>query len=77
MKIQHEKLKMIINSLAVTREDEADCEDCFDELDVYAEMLRNGKDPEVVMPMIKQHLTVCKCCKEELEGLLIALEGLD
>lgn len=77
MKIESEKLKMIINSLVITKENEADCEDCFSELDVYAEMLRNGKDPDEVMPMIKHHLTVCRCCKEELEGLIAALDSLE
>jgi hypothetical protein len=77
MKIQQDKIKMIISSLAITQEDEADCVDCYEELDVYAEMLKDGKDPDVVMPMIKHHLEVCKCCREELEGLISALESLD
>ena len=77
MKIQEEKIKMILGALSITSDDEADCVDCYDELDVYAEMLREGKDPDEVMPMIKHHLKLCKCCKEELEGLLASLETLD
>ena len=77
MKLQQEKIKMILNSLAITQDDEADCSDCHKELDVYAEMLREGKSPDEVMPMIKHHLELCKCCREELEGLLAALDSLD
>jgi len=77
MKIKQDKIKMILSSLSITKDDEADCVDCYDELDVYAEMLKEGNDPEEVMPMIKQHLEVCKCCREELEGLLAALESLE
>lgn len=77
MKIDSEKLKIILGALSITNEEESDCGDCHDELDVYADLLRDGKDPKEVKPMIKHHLTVCKCCREELEGLLAALESLD
>ncbi len=77
MKIKQEKIKMILDALASTNDDEADCKDCFEKLDVYAEMLNEGKDPDEVMPMIKHHLELCRCCREELSGLMAALEALE
>ena len=77
MKIKQEKIQMLLKSLASTHDDEADCKDCFDKLDIYADMLKEGKDTDEIMPMIKHHLELCTCCSEELNGLLAALESLD
>ena len=41
-----------------TREDEIVCDDCYDKVDRYVDMLREGKDPATILPKVKQHLEV-------------------
>ena len=57
--------------------DEIACGDCFDALDRYVEMLRDGKDPGEVLPHVKAHLGICSGCDEEFRALIAILEALD
>lgn len=66
-----------MQSLTVTEEVEIGCEDCFEEIDKYVEMLRQGKDPAKVMPLVQHHLDICNCCREDFEALLASLEATD
>ena len=75
MKIQPETLAKILQALNSTHEVEIGCEDCFEEIDQFVEMLQGGQDPEQVMPLVKHHLDVCKCCHEEFDALVVALEA--
>lgn len=77
MKLDPETLSKIMQSLTVTEEVEIGCEDCFDEIDKYVEMLRQGKDPAKVMPLVQHHLDICNCCREDFEALLESLEATD
>ena len=77
MKLDQDTLSKIMQSLIVTEETEIGCEDCFEEIDKYVEMLRQGKDPAKVMPLVQHHLDICSCCREDFEALLESLEATD
>lgn len=53
------------------------CDDCYDVIDQYADMLRAGKDAESLLPGVKQHLTECGDCDVEFKALLIILQSVD
>jgi hypothetical protein len=57
--------------------DEIACEDCFNALDRYVEMLRSGKDAGEVLPQVKAHLGMCSGCDEEFRALIAILEAMD
>ncbi len=67
-------IKKLLDSLEKTREDEANCGEVFDHLDVYAEFVARGEDPSELLPLVKQHLEICNCCHQELEALVRILE---
>ncbi len=46
-------------------------------VDQYVDMLREGKSPAEVMPLVKHHITLCPPCREEFEALLVALDAID
>ena len=48
--------KNLLKSALETEEIEITCEECFEGLDAYVELLLEGMDPAEVMPMVKQHL---------------------
>ncbi len=51
------------------------CEDCFEVLDRYAEMVEAGQDVSKEYPEVKKHLEDCFCCGEEFQALQAALEA--
>jgi hypothetical protein len=75
MKIEPETLAKILQSLTITNEIEIGCEDCYEEIDQFVEMLQEGKDPAKVMPLVQHHLDICACCHEEFDALVAALEA--
>jgi len=76
MKLTTDKLKKLIRMVKVTKSEEIGCDDCFDELDEFAEMKLAGKSPEEAMPLVKDHLDRCNSCREEYEALLEAMRSL-
>ena len=77
MKIELSTLKKVLQSLTITEVEEMTCSECFHEIDQYVDMLREGKSPAEVMPLVKHHITLCPPCREEFEALLVALEAID
>ena len=77
MKLEPETLAKVLMSLTNLQDVEIGCEDCFIEIDQFAEMLRKGKDPAKVMPLVQHHLDLCQCCHEEFEALILALDAQD
>ena len=63
-------MKMITN----TREDEIDCDEVHNVVDVYAEAVARGEDPSEILPLVKHHLEMCAPCLEEYEALMRILE---
>jgi hypothetical protein len=69
-----ETLKGVSGMLAATEEREIGCDEAFELLDQYAEIVARGDDPTVLLPLVKHHLDICKDCREELQALLRILE---
>lgn len=75
MKLDKHNLKRIIDVALHTQEEEIGCTECFEHMDRYAEMLRAGKDPAQVLPLVDDHLQRCQNCREEFEILLTVLDA--
>jgi hypothetical protein len=68
-----DKIAGMVAMVAMTRPDEIDCNECFEQLDRFAELHLSGKDPAEAMPLVQDHLERCGDCREEFEALLAAL----
>jgi predicted anti-sigma-YlaC factor YlaD len=77
MIIDQEVLKKLLQVITTTHTRELDCEECFDQLDCYAEMALAGKSVSEALPLVKSHLETCSACREEYEALLAALQALE
>jgi len=66
--------KELLKSAFETEEIELTCEECFEGLDEYVELLLEGMDPAEVMPLLKQHLNQCNCCTEEIKAMMVMLQ---
>jgi hypothetical protein len=70
-----EKVKYLIQSIQETKDDEIACADCFAVLDQFMELVMQGNDAAVLMPLVQDHLDRCGDCHEEFEALLVALRA--
>jgi len=69
-----EILKNYLIAVQHTHEVEYDCDEVYNLMDQYTEMVNSGEDAAQLMPLVKQHLEMCHCCLEEYEALLRILE---
>ena len=76
MTLDHQTLREMIRGIVTTRPDEIACDNCFDKLDQFAELVLAGKDVSDAMPLIQHHLDHCKDCREEFDALLQSLKAL-
>ncbi len=66
-------VKDMVQMVAATRPDEIGCDECFEQLDRFAETVLAGKNAAEAMPLVQDHLNRCGDCREEFEALLTAL----
>jgi hypothetical protein len=76
MQLESGALKKIVRGILTAHPDEIACDECFEQLDRFAEEVLTGKDPTEAMPLVQDHLERCGCCREEFEALLNALRAL-
>ena len=75
MKMDQDLLKKFLEKVSLTRQEEIDCQDVFELIDIYAEMTAMGQDAGDVLPLVKHHLDMCAECLEEYQALLRILES--
>ena len=75
-KLEVEKLKMLVRAIITTRPDEIGCDECYEQLDRFVEMELAGRNPAEAMPLVEDHLSRCRECREEFEALLGALRAV-
>lgn len=77
MKLTPRILKGLLRAVRMTRPDEIGCDDCFDELDRFAELTLAGRDADEALPLVADHLRKCGNCREEFEALMAALQTIE
>ena len=65
----------LVRVVAVTRETEIGCDECFERLDGFAEAELSGVEASTAMPLVGDHLQKCEDCRSKFEALLTALRG--
>lgn len=75
MFLKLDTLKKMIHDIGSTRPDEIGCDECFEQLDRFAELVLAGKPVAEAMPLVQDHLDRCGDCREEFETLLRALRA--
>ena len=56
-------------------EAELTCEECFEQLDRYVELERDGRDADAAVPGMAPHLEGCPACREDHDSLVALLEA--
>jgi translation initiation factor 2B subunit (eIF-2B alpha/beta/delta family) len=68
-------VQKLIEMVKNTREVEFSCEDVYNILDQYTELVNRGDDSAELMPLVEHHIEICPDCREEFEALLRILEA--
>ena len=69
-------LKRMARSIAGTREHEIGCDECFEEIDRFVDLVLAGKNAAQATPLVQAHLDRCDNCREEYEALLAAVRAV-
>ncbi len=75
MAFKLDTLKKMMHNVMSTRPDEIGCDDCFEQLNRFAELVLAGQPAAALMPLVRDHLDRCADCHEEYEALLRALKA--
>lgn len=70
-------LKKLLKQLERTQQEELTCDECFELLDEFAQLAHEDRAPGELMPLVEQHLELCRDCREEYEALIATLEGME
>ena len=77
MALTPDQISSLLNQIASTTSNDADCDGCFQRLAEFAErQLANREIPEALRS-VESHLKQCACCQDEYDALLQALAALE
>jgi hypothetical protein len=65
----------LVRIVAETHETEIGCDECFEQLDSFAEISVSGAEASFAMPLVGDHVDKCADCRSKFEALLRALRG--
>jgi hypothetical protein len=74
--LDKEMLKNLVMGIYSTRTDELTCDECFEQVGLFAEMVLAGKNAAEALPLVQDHLDRCPECHKEFEILLDALKSM-
>lgn len=63
----------LLSMLGRTEADEYSCDEAYELLDKYADLVEKGSDASKLLPFVERHLELCDNCREELAALLAAI----
>jgi hypothetical protein len=70
-----DRFRAIVRGIMTARPDEIGCAECSEHMDRFVEMMRAGANAGAVMPLVQDHLSRCRDCREEYEALLVAVRA--
>ena len=75
MMLKRDEVLKLVRVVAETHETEIGCDECFEQLDSFAETVISGAEASFAMPLVGDHLDKCADCRSKFEALLTALRG--
>ena len=73
--VDEDSVTTLMRLIEKTNEGEYSCEETFDLLDEYVELVAADEDVEALMPLVKKHVDHCPDCGPRYEILLDILQN--
>ncbi|GEM_PF-2484895 len=70
-------LRRLVEGVLSTEEEEIGCDECFEELDRFAELVLAGREIPEALWLVQAHLERCGDCREEFEALWLVQAHLE
>ncbi len=64
----------ILRWLEMTQEEELSCGEVLERMGQFAELDLAGEDTAALLPLVKEHLKLCRDCRDEYEALVRVLQ---
>ena len=74
--LRRDDIVKLVRVVAETHETEIGCDECFEQLDSFAETEISGAEASAAMSLVGDHLDKCADCRSKFEALLTALRGM-
>jgi hypothetical protein len=71
--LKRDDVVKLVRVVAQTREIEIGCDECFEQLDSFAETELSGVEASAAMPLVRDHLDKCADCRSKFEALRTAV----
>ena len=68
-------LKTMVRGIVTTRQDEIGCDECFEQVDRFAEMVLEGRTAAEALPLVGVHKKRCVDCRGAFEAHLNELRA--
>ena len=65
----------LMRTILSAEDEDITCDECYEHIDQYVDMLRAGENAATVLPKVKTHLEQCRCCESELQAFIAILEA--
>jgi len=75
MMLKRDDVVKLVRVVAETREIEIGCDECFEQLDSFAEAELSRVDASAAMPLVRDHLDKCADCRSKFEALRTAVRS--
>lgn len=75
MPLDRQQVKALVTSVAETREDEINCDECLAGMAEFAETQLVGAEIPAALQRIEAHLSVCSECTEEYQLLFDVVQS--
>jgi hypothetical protein len=73
--LKRDDVVKLVRVVTETREIEIGCDECFEQLDSFAELELSSVEAGSVMPLVRDHLDKCADCHSQFEALRTALRS--
>ena len=73
--MERDALQRLYNIVVITKEEELNCGQFYEMMDVFADMCMKGEDASEFYPLVDHHIQLCASCREEYEGFLDCLQA--
>ncbi|WP_146579852.1 cupin domain-containing protein [Neorhodopirellula pilleata] len=76
MKLNSVQLANLIDLIVTAKAESIGCDGCYELMDQFAQAELDGQTVPQSLEIVRTHLELCKCCRDEYAALLTALRAI-